>query len=186
VAITSNDTISTSRSTDLRFLRLISASAPTKRIVSLTTRLKLSRASHGRRRSKTTDARRLYANESGGQRVFRRLHREMVCRLGAASRAITRSFIRCRLGERLVSRSDKAFRRHSVVACKRSHAFTSLRLQAVSCTASDDIYLGSWLNPIRNVSTACAAWRPSRIAQTTSDWPRRMSPQANTLDCEVL
>ena len=28
---------------------------------------------------------------------------------------------------------------------------------------------------------ARAAWRPSRIAQTTSDWPRRMSPAAKTL-----
>ena len=27
---------------------------------------------------------------------------------------------------------------------------------------------------------ACAAWRPSRIAHTTSDCPRRMSPAANT------
>ena len=35
--------------------------------------------------------------------------------------------------------------------------------------------------PIRCSSTARAACRPSRIAHTTSDWPRRMSPQANTL-----
>ena len=35
--------------------------------------------------------------------------------------------------------------------------------------------------PIRNSSTARAHCRPSRIAQTTSDWPRRMSPAANTL-----
>ena len=34
--------------------------------------------------------------------------------------------------------------------------------------------------PIRNSSTARAHWRPSRIAQTTSDWPRRMSPAAKT------
>ena len=39
--------------------------------------------------------------------------------------------------------------------------------------------------PIRNLSTAWAAWRPSRIAHTTSDWPRRMSPAANTLSTEV-
>ena len=39
---------------------------------------------------------------------------------------------------------------------------------------------GSSLSPIRNASTECAACRPSRIAQTTSDWPRRMSPAANT------
>ena len=34
--------------------------------------------------------------------------------------------------------------------------------------------------PIRNSSTARAHWRPSRIAQTTSDWPRRMSPAAKS------
>jgi hypothetical protein len=45
---------------------------------------------------------------------------------------------------------------------------------------------GRVLAPIRNVSTACAAWRPSRIAQTTSDWPRRMSPAVKTLASEVL
>jgi hypothetical protein len=39
--------------------------------------------------------------------------------------------------------------------------------------------------PIRNLSMACAAWRPSRMAQTTSDWPRRMSPAANTFGREV-
>ena len=39
--------------------------------------------------------------------------------------------------------------------------------------------------PIRNLSMACAAWRPSRIAQTTSDWPRRISPAANTFEREV-
>jgi hypothetical protein len=35
--------------------------------------------------------------------------------------------------------------------------------------------------PIRKASTSRAHWRPSRIAQTTSDCPRRMSPAANTL-----
>ena len=44
---------------------------------------------------------------------------------------------------------------------------------------------GSSVDPIRNLSTACAAWRPSRIAQTTSDCPRRMSPAANTFGIEV-
>ena len=41
-------------------------------------------------------------------------------------------------------------------------------------------HLGSDELPIRNASIACAHWRPSRIAHTTSDWPRRMSPAANT------
>ena len=40
---------------------------------------------------------------------------------------------------------------------------------------------GSSLEPMSIASTARAAWRPSRIAQTTSDWPRRTSPAANTL-----
>ena len=39
--------------------------------------------------------------------------------------------------------------------------------------------------PIKNSSAARAAWRPSRIAHTTRDWPRRMSPAANTLSTEV-
>src|SRR6185295_15766895 len=40
---------------------------------------------------------------------------------------------------------------------------------------------GSSLKPVRYSSIARAAWRPSRIAQTTSDWPRRTSPAAKTL-----
>jgi uncharacterized protein len=44
---------------------------------------------------------------------------------------------------------------------------------------------GRLLAPIRNSSTERAAWRPSRIAQTTSDWPRRMSPAANTFGTDV-
>ena len=39
--------------------------------------------------------------------------------------------------------------------------------------------------PIRNSSTARAHCRPSRIAHTTSDCPRRMSPAANTFGTEV-
>ena len=45
-------------------------------------------------------------------------------------------------------------------------------------------YLGRTVEPISASSIAAAHWRPSRIAQTTSDWPRRMSPQAKTLDFE--
>ena len=47
------------------------------------------------------------------------------------------------------------------------------------------VYLGRSVFPIRNVSIARAQRRPSRIAQTTSDWPRRMSPAENTLGREV-
>ncbi|MBS1216008.1 MAG: hypothetical protein H6R20_982 [Proteobacteria bacterium] len=49
----------------------------------------------------------------------------------------------------------------------------------------DAPYRGSSELPIRNSSTARAHWRPSRIAQTTSDWPRRMSPAANTFGALV-
>ena len=44
---------------------------------------------------------------------------------------------------------------------------------------------GSVVDPIRNLSTEWAHWRPSRIAHTTSDWPRRMSPAANTFGFEL-
>jgi hypothetical protein len=40
--------------------------------------------------------------------------------------------------------------------------------------------LGSSLDPIRNLSTPTAASRPSQIAHTISDWPRRVSPAAKT------
>jgi hypothetical protein len=43
---------------------------------------------------------------------------------------------------------------------------------------------GSTVWPISALSTAWAAWRPSRIAQTTRLWPRRMSPHAQTLSTE--
>ena len=49
----------------------------------------------------------------------------------------------------------------------------------------NESHRGSVVLPIRNSSTARAHWRPSRIAQTTSDWPRRMSPAANTLATDV-
>ena len=39
---------------------------------------------------------------------------------------------------------------------------------------------GRALTPIRYSSIARAAPRPSLMAQTTSDWPRRQSPAANT------
>jgi hypothetical protein len=45
---------------------------------------------------------------------------------------------------------------------------------------------GNLLVPIRKASTAWAHWRPSRIAQTTRDWPRRMSPQAKMFSEVVL
>ena len=49
------------------------------------------------------------------------------------------------------------------------------------CFRRPTVYRGSVVVPIRNWSIARAHWRPSRIAQTTSDWPRRMSPAAKIL-----
>ena len=46
-------------------------------------------------------------------------------------------------------------------------------------------YAGRMLEPIRKMSMERAAWRPSRIAQTTRDWPRRMSPATKTFSLEV-
>ncbi len=53
------------------------------------------------------------------------------------------------------------------------------------CFSAPNRYRGRSDAPIRTSSTARAACRPSRIAQTTSDWPRRMSPAAKTLGIEV-
>ena len=54
-------------------------------------------------------------------------------------------------------------------------------LCGIALTHSGRDYGGSTVSPYeRYRSTACAAWRPSRIAQTTSDWPRDMSPAAKT------
>ena len=45
---------------------------------------------------------------------------------------------------------------------------------------------GRSLDPIRKASTERAHWRPSRMAHTTNDWPRRMSPAANTFDAGAV
>jgi uroporphyrinogen decarboxylase len=49
-----------------------------------------------------------------------------------------------------------------------------------------DRYAGSRLSPIRYRSIPCAALRPSRMAHTTSDCPRRMSPAEKTPGTEVM
>ncbi len=46
--------------------------------------------------------------------------------------------------------------------------------------------LGRWVCPISHRSIDRAASRPSWIAHTTSDWPRRMSPAAKTPSRLVL
>ncbi len=50
---------------------------------------------------------------------------------------------------------------------------------------TDGYYL-RWVSPMRNLSTPRAALRPSVMAQTTSDWPRRMSPAAKTPGIEDM
>src|SRR5215471_20190943 len=81
-------------------------------------------------------------------------------------------------------------RRH----CERSEAISChitlsrLRLLRRAAPRNDGAnfdHRASRLAPIRNSSIARAHWRPSRIAQTTSDWPRRMSPAAKILGTEV-
>ena len=57
--------------------------------------------------------------------------------------------------------------------------------RAIRLVQIDTAQRGSVVDPIRNLSTACAHCRPSRIAHTTSDWPRRISPAANTLGIDV-
>ena len=52
-------------------------------------------------------------------------------------------------------------------------------------SARPNLQRGRTLDPIRLSSMARAAWRPSRIAQTTSDWPRRTSPAAKSLSTLV-
>jgi aminoglycoside 6'-N-acetyltransferase I len=51
---------------------------------------------------------------------------------------------------------------------------------APSADLRSSLQRGRSVRPIRALSMACAACRPSRIAQTTSDWPRRMSPATNS------
>jgi hypothetical protein len=54
-----------------------------------------------------------------------------------------------------------------------------------SCGVDCDPHRGRFVAPIKNLSIDCAQRRPSRMAQTTSDWPRRMSPAENTFGREV-
>ena len=77
------------------------------------------------------------------------------------------------------ARSLAAFAQGNRSGCR----FT--RPQRATGKATPPYQRGRSLSPIRNSSTARAAWRPSRIAHTTSDWPRRMSPAANTLSTLV-
>ncbi len=53
------------------------------------------------------------------------------------------------------------------------------------CRPPPGVQRGRSEAPVRKVSTACAHWRPSSMAQTTSDCPRRMSPALNTFSTEL-
>jgi hypothetical protein len=59
----------------------------------------------------------------------------------------------------------------------------------IQCASSDmpmcRSYRGSVLAPIKNVSNARAAWRPSRMARTTSHRPRRAAPAVSAFSSEV-
>ena len=60
---------------------------------------------------------------------------------------------------------------------RAAEARTSRRVQVAAVVETPTVrQAGNTLAPMRYSSIARAAWRPSRIAQTTSDWPRRMSP----------
>jgi hypothetical protein len=51
--------------------------------------------------------------------------------------------------------------------------------------ARENAQRGNSLDPIKNASTDLAHCRPSRIAHTTSDCPRRMSPAVKTFGTDV-
>ena len=73
----------------------------------------------------------------------------------------------------------------TAVLHRRSRKKSGSRRAAFAGSGTAAAQRGSSDAPIRNSSTARAHWRPSRIAHTTSDWPRRMSPAVNTFGTEV-
>lgn len=84
---------------------------------------------------------------------------------------------------------NEAGRRHAnaiarITANKKPGALSDARLSSKPARDTQT-QRGNSECPIRYASTDRAHWRPSRIAHTTSDWPRRMSPAANTLSTDV-
>ena len=75
----------------------------------------------------------------------------------------------------------------AVAGLERDRLFDGALLRHMTAPeeSSHEIHRGRSVDPIRNRSIDCAQRRPSRIAQTTSDWPRRMSPAENTFGREV-
>ena len=82
---------------------------------------------------------------------------------------------------RFVSEADMASSRYATKIVAGASRPRRPRL----CGVDRDLYRGRFVEPIKNLSIACAHNRPSRMAQTTSDWPRRMSPAENTFGREV-
>ena len=87
------------------------------------------------------------------------------------------------------SRRSRAVRAARANGARRRRPITARRAASSDCSGNVSqhaVQRGSVVDPIRNLSIAFAHWRPSRIAHTTSDCPRRMSPAANTFGTEVL
>ncbi len=111
--------------------------------------------------------------EFGGPRTSpSRAHPESFS-LEEAERYVERD-VGCNRAKPVLHRADLEPARATVERvhrCNAANAYCTLR-----------IYRGRSVRPIRNLSMAWAAWRPSRIAHTTRLWPRRMSP-ARTPSC---
>ncbi|AGK46340.1 hypothetical protein BTI_408 [Burkholderia thailandensis MSMB121] len=90
----------------------------------------------------------------------------------------------CRRGRR-VPHDARDARRGKASAHKKTGRPQDARFVETTFWRMPPAQRGNSELPIRYASTERAHWRPSRIAQTTSDWPRRMSPAANTLSTDV-
>lgn len=69
-------------------------------------------------------------------------------------------------------------KKKSIFALQCFKAFSKTLEPEMLFYAQSDFYSAAprFEYPIRSSSTSLAAFLPSRIAQTTSDWPRRISP----------
>ncbi len=95
-------------------------------------------------------------------------------------RARERSFSRARRSAAARTYSSRSLAVRVAAAVVLAPFLPDCRRSARPCA-----HRGNDVDPMRNASTEAAAWRPSRIAQTTSDCPRRISPAANTLGSDV-
>ncbi len=115
---------------------------------------------------------------TSGRDVFSSL-----CRVAVRSHA-NRSARVTRLRRRVQARRRTS---HALFGPPSKDCFAYQTSSIIADTASNgiDLHRGNTVAPIRCLSTAWAACRPSRIAHTTSDCPRRMSPQAKTLSADA-